>query len=519
MNCVKIIFFLFFLGFSLQSVSGQKNRSLKNSFFVFNNGLNKKDLPFIPYAEQASILRKYGFNGIEHRETAGILELKEAIEKQGLKIYADYVAIDIDKEQPYLQEWKEVIPRLQGTGIILWCHLHSAKFKPSDETADALIVSILQELADFAKPFGVKLAIYHHAGLLAEKVEDSFRLAQKTNRENVGSVFNLPHFLKTDSAENLTKVIDLTLPKLFAVSICGADDGDTKNMGWDRLIQPLGKGSFDVYRLLEILADKGFKGPIGIQCYALTGAPETYLKLSAEALGNFKEKYSVPVNSISLAEKKEGFKLLFNGKNTEQWRGINQKAFPSTGWKVENGELIACVDGGKESDNAGDVITKKNYGKFILKWEWLMETKGGNSGVKYFVQEGISTNNKYGFGLEYQLLDDKYHEWMIQGKMKPNDYHTLGSLYEMYAASPEKHPNPLGTWNESMIVCKGNLVEHWLNGKKILEYDRGSDDFKAKIAASKFKDVPGYGVLPEGPILLQDHGSVIHYRNLKIKQL
>jgi len=518
MNKSKIIILILF-AFCLNVTAREKERTLKNPLFVFNNGLNKQGLPFIPYEEQASILRKFGFDGIEHRETQGIIELKSSLEKQGLKIYTDYVKIDIDQKVSYLPEWKQVIPKLKGSGIILWVHLHSEKYKPSDEAADTLIVPILQELADYAKPYGVKLAIYPHIWFLAQKAEDSYRIAQKVNRENVGAVFNLPHFLKTDSEENIEKVIRTIFPKLFAVSICGADGGDTKNMDWDRLIQPLGKGTFDVYRLVELLADKGFQGPIGLQCYNLKGAPETYLSQSSEAWKAFKQKYRSPLNSLSAQEKKEGWELLFNGKSTENWRGINQKSFPSTGWKVENGDLIACVEGGAESGNGGDIITKKKYGNFILKWEWLMESKGGNSGVKYFVQEGIGTNKGYGYGLEYQLLDDKNHAWMLEGKMKPNDYHTLGSLYEIYPASPDKRPSPLGLWNESMIVSKGSHMEHWLNGQKILEYERGGADFNAKIAASKFKDIAGYGVLPQGHLLLQDHGSIIHYRNLKIKQL
>ncbi len=518
MNKQNVILIFLFL-FCLSGFAGQKAKSLKNPLFVFNNGLNKQGQPFIPYETQALMLRKYGFDGIEHRETAGIFELKDAFQKQGVKIYADYLKIDIDQKEPYLPEWKQVIPKLKGTGIILWVHIHSAKYKPSDEAADELIVPVLQELADFARPYGVRVAIYHHAGFLAEKVEDSYRLAQKANRENVGSVFNLCHFLKTDTEANLLKVIDLTLPKLFAISISGADGGDTQKMDWDRLIQPLGEGTFDVYRVVEIFADKGFTGPIGLQCYNLKGSPEPYLEKSSAAWKTFRQKYSTPINSISAAEKKEGWKLLFDGKSTDQWRGINQAVFPASGWKVENGDLIACVYGGAESGNGGDIITKNKYGNFILKWEWRMETKGGNSGVKYFVQEGVGNNKGYGYGLEYQLLDDKFHEWMLQGKMKPNDFHTLGALYEIYPASPQKRPSPLGLWNESMIVSNGSHVEHWLNGQKILEYERGGADFKAKIAASKFKDVEGYGILPQGHLLLQDHGSVIHYRNLKIKQL
>jgi sugar phosphate isomerase/epimerase len=105
-------------------------------------------------------------------------------------------------------------------------------------------------------------------------------------------VFNLCHFLKTDSEENLEKVINLTLPKLFVVSICGANRGDTKQMEWDQLIQPLRKGTFDTYRLVELLADKGYRGPIGLQCFNLKGAPETYLNPSSEALKTFKQRYS-----------------------------------------------------------------------------------------------------------------------------------------------------------------------------------------------------------------------------------
>ncbi len=497
------------------TVSGQKNREIKNPFFVFNNGLNKQGLEFIPYDDQAKLLKKYGFQGIEHRETKGILELRDALKEKGLSLFADYMQIDIDKPEPYLPDWKTVIPQLKGTGIILWVHIHSAVYQPSDEAADPKVVAILQELADYCKPFGVKVAIYHHVGFLAQKAEDSFRLAQKTNRENVGSVFNLCHFLKTDSEENLEKVISLTLPKLMAVSISGADGGDTKNMDWDRLIQPLGKGTFDVFRLVEFLVDKGFTGPIGLQCYALKGAPEQYLPQSSEAWKSFKARYASGTNALSKVEKKEGWELLFDGKSTNLWRGINQKVFPSTGWKVENGDLIACAD----SVNGGDIITKKQYGNFILKWEWLMETKGGNSGVKYMVMEGLGTNKAYGYGLEYQLLDDKNHPWMTEGKMKPNDFHTLGALYELYSASPDKRPSPLGLWNESQIVCKDGKIEHWLNGNKILECDRSTSDFKTKIAQSKFKDIPGYGIIPKGYILLQDHGSVIHFRNLKVKQL
>jgi len=522
MRKITILVSLILVIFSFTAI-GQIKRTLKNPIVLFNNSLNGKDLPFLTCKNQALMVKKIGFDGMEYKEPRGFLQAIDTFQTQGLKMITNYSKFDLDTKDYYQQEWKQIIPKLKGKNVIIEFVLYSKTFKPSDEAADSIIVPVLQELADFAKPYGVRLAVYPHISLLAEKVEDSYRIAKKVNRSNFGTVFNLCHFLSTDSVSNLNKVLDLVLPNLFAVSISGADDGETiqlfKKSGWERLIQPVGKGTLDVYRIVEYLAEKGYDGPIGIQCFKLKGKPEEYLKQSGEAIKSFKERFSTPVNLLSKEEKKEGWKLLFNEENTDLWRGINTSSFPTSGWKIENGDLIAFSYGGAESGNGGDIITKKQYSEFTLKWQWRMETKGGNSGVKYFVQEGLGSNKGYGFGLEYQLLDDNFHQWMLQGKMKPFDYHTLGSLYEIFPAVETKQPSPLGLWNESMIVCKVSKIEHWLNGKLILEYSRNSDDFKAKIAASKFKDIPNFGVNPKGHILLQDHGSIIHFRNLKIKEL
>ncbi len=515
-------FLTILFAFSIVSCKQQKTileGGLKNPFFVFNNSMNKSDIAPMPYAEQAKLLKTLGYDGMEYKETDGLPETIDLFKKQGLKIYTDYVRVDIDKDEPYLSEWKQVIPKLEGSGIILWLHLHSKKYVPSDEAADSVVVPILQDLADFAKPYGVRLAIYPHAGFLAEKAEDSFRLATKVNRENVGVVFNLCHFLKTSPDENIVPVIDQVLPKLFAVSISGADCGDTQNMDWNRLIRPLGQGTFDVYRLIELLADKGYSGPIGLQCYNLKGEPERYLKQSMETWKSFSRKYAVPHNTLTKEEVAGGWQLLFDGTTSANWHGINKDSFPLAGWKIGNGELVANATNGAESGNGGDIVTDKEYGNFILKWQWNMVSKGGNSGLKYFVQEGLGDNKKYGYGLEYQILDDKNHEWMLNGKMQPNDYHTVGALYEIYPASADKCPSPLGLWNESMIVSNGNHVEHWLNNRKILEYERGSDDFNKKIAESKFKKISGFGLHPKGHLLIQDHGSIVRFRDIKIKEL
>jgi hypothetical protein len=108
---------------------------------------------------------------------------------------------------------------------------------------------------------------------------------------------------------------------------------------------------------------------------------------------------------------------------------------------------------------------------------------------------------------------------MLEGKMQPNDYHTLGALYELYAPSADKTPRPLGEWNSSRIVSRNGQVQHWLNGALILEFEKGSEDFRERVAESKFKDIEWFGRNETGHILLQDHGSVMRFRNLKIRDL
>jgi hypothetical protein len=134
------------------------------------------------------------------------------------------------------------------------------------------------------------------------------------------------------------------------------------------------------------------------------------------------------------------------------------------------------------------------------------------------VLEELSENKKSGIGLEYQLLDDEFHPWMLDGKMKPGDFHTLGALYEIYPAANRK-VNALGEWNTSKIVSENNYVEHWLNGVKVLDYERGSADFRKKVAESKFSKYPNYGEAKKGHILFQDHGSVMYFKNVFIRKL
>lgn len=221
-------------------------------------------------------------------------------------------------------------------------------------------------------------------------------------------------------------------------------------------------------------------------------------------------------NNLSAQEKHNGYYLLFDGKSVDQWRGAYKKEFPKGGWKVNDGMLSVEKSNGAESTNGGDIVTKKQYGAFEMKFDFNL-TEGANSGVKYFVTESEG-NKGSAIGPEYQILDDERHP---DAKLGKDGNRTLGSLYDLITS--KKIPaaqKKIGEWNQGIIrVYPDNKIEYWLNGYKILEYTRGSQEFLDLVAASKYKDWKNFGMAPKGHILLQDHGDKVSFRSLKIKEL
>jgi hypothetical protein len=226
-------------------------------------------------------------------------------------------------------------------------------------------------------------------------------------------------------------------------------------------------------------------------------------------------------NFLSDLEKASGWKLLFDGKTTNGWRGAHKDAFPAFGWKVEDGQIIVLKSGGGESTNGGDIVTTEEYSAFELSVEFKITT-GANSGIKYFVTEAEKASGS-AFGLEYQILDDKGHPDANQYTTFPGS-RTLSSLYDLMPAQ-NKRFNGIGNWNRAVLkVFPNNHVEHWLNGFKTLEYERGSEAYRALVKGSKYA-IPVYnehgrfGEAPKGRILLQDHGDEVAFRSIKIREL
>jgi hypothetical protein len=217
-------------------------------------------------------------------------------------------------------------------------------------------------------------------------------------------------------------------------------------------------------------------------------------------------------NTLTAKERQEGWKLLFDGKTLNGWRGAYLDSLPARGWDIRDGMLIVRASGGGEAAFGGDLVTIDEYSSFELSVDFRL-TEGANSGIKYFVTEQQPKTPGSAKGLEYQILDDAKHP---DAKLGINGNRTLASLYDLLPAGNKK-VRPIGEWNEARIVVRGKQVEHWLNGAKVLTYERGGKIFLEHKAASKFKDLAGFGEAPKGHILLQDHGNQVFYRNIKIR--
>ncbi|SHM40778.1 protein of unknown function [Salegentibacter salegens] len=277
----------------------------------------------------------------------------------------------------------------------------------------------------------------------------------------------------------------------------------------------------------NLVDDKTHEGFIALQVHSIGNdeAPGKQIRwknvrIMTDSLEHYNTKSDAPVfntkNQITSAEKEDGWKLLWDGKSTEAWRGAKLEEFPEKGWVVEDGVLTVIATGGEESTAGGDIVTKKLYGDFELKVDFKI-TEGANSGIKYYVDTDLNKGPGSSIGLEYQILDDKRHPDAKKGNHEGS--RSLASLYDLIKADPNKPVNPIGEWNTAHIISKDGHVEHWLNGMKVLEFDRNSEDFLKLVSESKYEKWPDFGQLEKGQILLQDHGNRVSFKNIKIKSL
>lgn len=214
-------------------------------------------------------------------------------------------------------------------------------------------------------------------------------------------------------------------------------------------------------------------------------------------------------NTLTKKEEKQGWKLLFNGSNLDGWTSVGKDIPPASGWQVENGVLSTVKT---EGHGGGDIITKEEFTDFELSLDFKI-SKGGNSGIKYFFTRYAAGG---WLGLEYQILDNTNHP---DAKMGRDGNRLQATLYDMFPLEKEQ-PNLIEEWNHARVVAKGSTVTHYLNGKKVLSFDRNSDQYRDTWQKSKFKDSnPPFGHVEKGHILLQEHGDLVSFRNIKIRPL
>lgn len=228
-------------------------------------------------------------------------------------------------------------------------------------------------------------------------------------------------------------------------------------------------------------------------------------------------------NKLTEREETDGWKLLWDGKTTEGWRGAKLEVFPENGWNIADGILSVEKADGAESGNGGDIVTTEKYENFILEVDFRI-TEGANSGIKYFVDTELNQGEGSSIGCEYQILDDENHP---DAKLGRDGNRTLASLYDLITANAknfnpdlqrEKRSNGFD-WNRAKIIVQGDVVEHYLNGILVVKYNRSGQQWNDLVAGSKYKIWPNFGEARTGYILLQDHGDKVSFKNIKIKTL
>jgi hypothetical protein len=276
----------------------------------------------------------------------------------------------------------------------------------------------------------------------------------------------------------------------------------------------------------DVIDDARSEGFIGLQVHSIKEADEAGRTVSWRKLmvqtRNLKPKPPMGIfirnnlpNNLHEDEKAQGWRLLWDGKTGAGWRSAHSAGFPARGWSLANGELAVAARG-----FGGDLMTEEEFGAFELQLEFKVSA-GANSGIFYLLTAPRDPASGAPLGLEYQILDDQRHPDAEQGS---EGNRTLASLYDIYPRAKLMTNVGIGprvdVWQHARIVARADgTVEHWLNGVKVLEFRRGSDDYRAHVARSKFRKTPGFGEASKGRILLQDHGDAVSFRSIKIREL
>ncbi len=295
MNLTSVLILLFTV-----FITHAQENLVKNTFFVFNNGIRDTAAYKLPES-QVGLAAEIGFKSVEKNGLDNFDEYYKSLIDNNMTLSTVYVQVNLDEKQnPYDPRLEETFKTVQGSNAMIWLYVTSKTYKPSSAENDPIAVPILQEIADRALHYGINVMIYPHINFWVDNVDDAVRVAAKVNRRNLGVAFNLCHFLAdqgTKAEAAFLPAVEKAMPYLFAISLNGADKPTDEIMRssnvWNYLIQPLGEGNYDTYGYLKTFLDRGFTGPVGLQCFNISQEKTVFLKKSLKTWENYRQRYSL----------------------------------------------------------------------------------------------------------------------------------------------------------------------------------------------------------------------------------
>jgi inosose dehydratase len=365
---------------------------------------------------------------------------------------------------------------------------------------------LLTELGKRTADVGVTVSYHNHMNNLGERPEEVRAVLAASDPKFVKLQLDTAHYQQGggDPAAAIREFGD-RLSFLHIKDLEAPVPGATGDLSRSYRFVEVGRGKVDFKKVFAALDAVGYKGWAIVELDAVPDKARSPKESAMISRGYLEKQLGLTVGPAP-STSNGGWTPLFDGASLAGWRGYKKPDASSTRWRVENGMLTIPANDGKDTRGALDLITTSTYDQFELAFEWRVSS-GGNSGVKYFVLEDMDS----AIGHEYQIIDDAKHPDALVGPERQTS-----SFYDVMTAS-DRPIKPAGEWNDSRIVVSGTHVEHWLNGKRVLQYELESPALKAAVDDSKFKGIARFGTRQKGHILVQDHGDQVWYRNIRIR--